>query len=216
MITVELHCHTRYSRDSLVRIPQLLATCRKKGLQRLAITDHNTIQGALEAVALDPDTSIAGEEILTLQGELMAYFVKELVPPGLPSWETINLLRQQEAFISVAHPFATLRKGQWALHDLLDIAPYVDAIETFNSRCIAPQANQLAADFARDHHLLATVGSDAHSLGEVAAATLVLPEFTDALSLEHALAQAQKRARLSSPWVHFYSRYAAWRKKMGY
>ncbi|HEX9090809.1 MAG TPA: PHP domain-containing protein [Anaerolineales bacterium] len=214
MITVEFHCHTWYSHDSLVRLPQLLATCRKKGLQHLAITDHNTIQGALEAVALDPHTFIAGEEILTLQGELLAYFVKELVPAGLPASETINLLRQQGVFISVAHPFDTLRKGHWTLDDLLEITPYVDAIEVFNSRCIAAQANQQAAEFAQEHHLLATVGSDAHSLGEVAAASLFLPEFHDALSLKQALAQAQKHVRLSSPWVHFYSRYAAWRKKM--
>jgi len=214
MITVELHCHTRYSHDSLVLIPQLLASCRKKGLHHLAITDHNTIQGALEAVALDPHIFIAGEEILTLQGELLAYFVKEPVPAGLSASETIHLLRQQGAFISVAHPFDTLRKGHWSLDDLLGILPLVDALEVFNSRCIAPQANQQALAFARQHQLLATVGSDAHSLGEVAAATLVLPEFNDATSLKHALAHAQQRARLSSPWVHFYSRYAAWRKKL--
>lgn len=214
MITVELHCHTRFSKDSLVGIPQLLVSCRKKGLQRLAITDHNTIEGALEAVALDPLIFIAGEEIMTLQGELLAFFVKELVPPGLPALETLHILRQQGAFISVAHPFDTLRKGHWAPSDLLDIAPYVDAIEVFNSRCIAAQANQRAADFAQQHHLLTTVGSDAHSLGEVAAATLFLPEFSDAMSLKLALTQAQQHVRLSSPWVHFYSRYAAWRKKM--
>ncbi len=214
MITVEFHCHTCYSRDSLVQVPSLRSACLKEGLQRLVVTDHDTIEGALQANSLDPHMFIIGEEILTAQGELLGIFVKELVPPSLPAVETIELLRSQGAFVSVAHPFDTMRKGHWASDDLLAILPLVDALEVFNSRCIAPQANQQALDFARQHQMPGIVGSDAHSLKEVGASTLTLPEFDDADSLKQALLQARAITHMSPPWVHFYSRYAAWRKKM--
>jgi len=187
--------------------------CYKKGLQRLVVTDHNTIAGALLARSLDPSTFIVGEEILTRQGELLAFFVKEPVPAGLSAFETIQLLRHQGAFISVSHPFDTLRKGHWDLSALSEIVPLIGAIEVFNSRCLSPHSNQQAADFAREHHLLTTVGSDAHSLHEVGASTLTLPEFDDSSSLTQALAHAVYNNHLSSPWVHFYSRYAAWKNR---
>jgi len=212
MVTVDFHCHTCHSRDSLIQIPRLLTTCRKKGLQRLVITDHNTIEGALQAQILDPQIFIIGEEILTRQGELLGIFVKESVPAGLSAIETVQMLRDQGSFISVSHPFDALRKGHWNLDDLLEIIAYIDAIEVFNSRCLSPQSNQQAMDFAREHNLLATVGSDAHSLSEVGSATLTLPEFNGPASLRQALVNAQSRVRLSSLWVHIFSRYASWRK----
>ena len=64
-ITVEFHCHTDYSRDSSNRIPALIAAARARGIDKLAITDHNTIAGALVAKELAPDLIIVGEEILT-------------------------------------------------------------------------------------------------------------------------------------------------------
>ncbi len=211
MPKVEFHCHTLYSGDSLVDLASLVAVCKRKGIQKCVITDHNSIAGALQAVKLAPDLFIIGEEILTLQGELLGFFLKEQVPAGLSSREAIDRLRNQGAFISVSHPFDKLRKGSWRLDDLTAILPYVDAIEMFNSRCLSPQYNLKAIIFAQQHHLLGTVGSDSHSLSEVGSATLVLPDFYDQVTLKHSLAFAEPHTRLSPPWVHFYSRYASWR-----
>ncbi|HLF87415.1 MAG TPA: PHP domain-containing protein, partial [Anaerolineales bacterium] len=80
---VETHCHTIFSKDSLTHPADLLAACRKKGLDRVIITDHNTISGAVAANELDPDRVIIGEEIMTRAGELLAAFVLEEVPAGL-------------------------------------------------------------------------------------------------------------------------------------
>ena len=52
MLDLELHCHTRWSGDSLTRLPDLIARCKEVGIQRLAITDHSEIEGALQARAL--------------------------------------------------------------------------------------------------------------------------------------------------------------------
>jgi predicted metal-dependent phosphoesterase TrpH len=213
MIKAEFHCHTCYSKDSLVKIQDLLTTSERKGLDRVVVTDHNTIQGALEAHVLDPVRFIVGEEIMTLEGELIGIFMKELVSPRLPAMRTIEVLREQGAFISVSHPFDALREGGWELNDLLKITPYIDAIEVFNSRCMSPKFNTQAEDFAKQHKLLGTVGSDSHTTGELGSATLILPEFDDPAGLKEALKSALPNTRLSMPWVHFYSRYAAWRKK---
>src|SRR3990172_2332439 len=111
MLRVELHCHTVYSKDSLLRPERLLDTCRRKGIDRVAITDHNTTLGGLDAQHLDPGRAIVGEEIMTQGGELLAYFVSQEVPPGLPPLEAIHRLREQGAFISVSHPCDQLRNG---------------------------------------------------------------------------------------------------------
>ncbi len=209
----EFHCHTYYSKDSLVKIQDLLTTCLKKGVDRLAVTDHNAVVGAFLARELDPSRFIVGEEIMTRQGELLAFFVQELVPGGLPAAEAIASLRSQGAFISVSHPFDTVRAGCWKIDDLIKIVPDIDAIEIFNSRCFSAKSNSLAFSFSLKYHLSGTVGSDAHSLREVGMSTLTLPDFHNAASLKSALMRAEPHARLSGPWVHFYSRYARWRKQ---
>jgi len=212
-IKTEFHCHTCYGRDSLIKIQDLVIACEKKGIQKLVITDHNMISGALQAQKLDPYRFIIGEEIMTQQGELLGIFIKEKIPASLPALKTIELLRSQGAFISVSHPFDAFRRGHWEIDDLLNIVSYIDAIEVFNSRCLLPQFNTRARVFSQHSKLLGTVGSDAHSIGEVGKATLTLPDFDDAPSLKHALALAQPHVHLSGPWVHFSSRYSSWRKR---
>ena len=214
MLTVEFHCHTCYSKDSLVQPAALVDACRRKGIDRVMITDHNEIAGALEAQRMDPQHVIIGEEVMTTQGELLAAFVQERLPPDLSPSAAIARLRLQGAFISVSHPFDVTRRGSWQEKDLLAILPLVDAIEVFNARCISSGANSLANDFARQHDLLGTVGSDAHSVRELGRAVLFLPEFHDAEGLRNALPQADSRTILSSPFIHITSRWAVWYKKL--
>jgi predicted metal-dependent phosphoesterase TrpH len=214
MPTLEFHCHTIYSKDSLTRPADLVRVARKKGIDRLVVTDHNSIGGALEAQKLDPELVIVGEEILTTKGELLTAFVREEIPAGLEPLEAIRRLRAQGAFISVSHPFDGHRG--WELADLLEIAPLVDAIEIFNARCIFNQDNQRAADFAREHNLPGTVGSDAHTTHELGRAVSVLEkDFHNAETLKSALRTAGAHKKLSSPLIHATSRWAVTVKKLG-
>lgn len=112
LLRIEFHCHTIYSPDSLNEIDDLLRTCEERGIDRVVITDHNTIAGAVAAKELDPKRVIVGEEIRTTQGELLAAFVQEKIPRGLSPFEAIARLREQGAFISVSHPFDR-RGGYW-------------------------------------------------------------------------------------------------------
>ncbi|PJF42971.1 MAG: hypothetical protein CUN50_02290 [Candidatus Thermofonsia Clade 1 bacterium] len=212
---VELHSHTLYSLDSLTGFEAFLRACERRKLDKVAVTDHNTAEGALQLARLAPERIIVGEEIMTTQGELLAYFVQESVPPFLSPEATIERLRQQGAFISVSHPFDRLRKGAWAEPNLVRILPLVDAIEGFNARCLFAEDNAKALAFARAQHKLCTVGSDAHLPYELGRALLEMPPFEDAESFRRALSHAVPRTRLSAFWVHFYSKYAKWLRKAG-
>lgn len=214
MITLEFHCHTSASKDSLTRPEDLVNMARRKGLDRLVITDHNSIQGALAAQRLDPELVIVGEEIMTTRGEILAAFVQEEIPPGLTPEETIKRLKEQGAFISVSHPYDTHRKGGWKEVDLLEIIPHVDAIEVFNSRCMDPRFNHRAELFAQQYNLAGTVGSDAHGAFEVGTSVMMLDPFEGPDGMRKVIRQAKFKTKLSPWWVHLVSRYASIKKKI--
>ncbi len=209
MLTIETHCHTYASKDSKVKPADLVAACRRRGLDRVIITDHNSISGALEAQQLDPELVIVGEEVLTDKGELLAAYVTELVPKRTPYRQAIAQLREQGAFISVSHP-CDPHRGLWSHQDLEELAELVDAFETFNARNLRPAYNQAAADLAARHGLPGTAGSDAHTLIELGRATMRLPYFEDGESLRRAVNQAELQGRPSGAWVRLASRWAAW------
>ncbi|MBL8131130.1 MAG: PHP domain-containing protein [Anaerolineae bacterium] len=187
----------------------------QRGIDRLAITDHNTAEGALQMQQLAPERIIVGEEIMTNQGELLGYFMQESIPEGLSPDETLRRLRDQGAVISVSHPFDRLRKGAWQEAELLKIIDRVDAIETFNSRCIFTEDNLKAAQFAQRYGLMRTVGSDAHSRPEYGRATLLMEAFDGPVAFIAALGSAQADQRYSPVWVHANSKTAKWSKKLG-
>ena len=216
MFRVEFHCHTIASKDSLARPADLVTTCRRKGIDRLIVTDHNTIQGALTAQVLDPELVIVGEEIMTTRGEILAAYVREEIPPGLSPQETIQRLKDQGAFISVSHPFDELRKGAWHEDDLLEILPFVDAIEVYNSRCMFPSFNRRAKEFAEKHNIPGTVGSDAHAAFEVGRSLMLLDQFTGAEEMRQVIRKGIPHVRWSPPWFHLLSRYASIRKKINF
>ena len=213
MLKVEFHCHTIASKDSLTRPRDLVAKCRQKGIDRVIITDHNTIAGAQAARSLDPQLVIVGEEIMTTRGEILAAFVREEVPKGLSPSGTIKRLKDQGAFISVSHPFDEWRAGGWEETDLLEILPHVDAIEVYNSRCMLPRFNREARHFAEKHSIAGTVGSDAHAAFELGRSLMMLDSFEGPDEMRKVIRTGVPRVRWSPPWFHLTSRYASIRRK---
>jgi len=182
-------------------------------LDRLIITDHNSIAGALEAQKIDPQLVIVGEEIMTTKGEILAAYVTEEIPAFLSPQETIHRLKTQGAFISVSHPFDEMRAGGWRENDLLEIIPFVDAIEVYNSRCMLPRFNRRAQEFAKKHDLAGTVGSDAHAAFEAGRSVVLLDQFTGPNEMRNVIREAKFRVKWSPWWVHLVSRYASMKKK---
>ncbi len=215
LVKVDFHVHTCASPDSLARPEAVIAAARRRGLDKIVITDHNTIAGAQEAHRLAPEMVIVGEEIMTTEGELLAVFLHEAIPPHLTPEETIARVRAQGGFVSVAHPYDWRRKGHWQPAALERIAPLVDAIEGFNARCFSARANQQAAEFAAAHGLPLTASSDAHTPAEIGGGAVVLPPFANAAELREALRRGEICGKTAPVWVVLASRYAKWRKKWG-
>jgi len=211
---VDFHSHTVFSKDGRTGIRSYVAAARRAGLDRIAVTDHNTLRGAREAVTLAPDLVIPGEEIQTSEGELLGFYVREEIPRGLTPEETIARLRAQGAAVGVSHPFDRFRRGAWNETTLARIVPLVDAVEGFNARCLFAADNRQAAEFARASGLPMTAGSDAHAALEIGAAGLELPPFHDGATLAAAFRQARVFGRLSPWWVHLLSYSTSWRRRL--
>ena len=214
-VRAEFHCHSRFSPDSLMSIEALLLACRKKGIDKVAVTDHNRLEGALKAHEIAPEHVIVGEEIQTTQGEILAYFLSEEIPEGLEPEEVVRRLRGQNAFISVAHPFDPYRGSQWKKGTLEALAPHLDGIEVFNARCVDSAFNQQARAFASDFGIPEMVGSDAHSTFELGRAVLYLPDFSNADELRSALRLSRQATRLSGSYVHLITNWAKLVKRSG-
>jgi hypothetical protein len=88
----------------------------------------------------------------------------------------------------------------------------VDAIETFNARCMFRDDNLKAQEFAGLYNLPGTAGSDAHAAFEVGAACLVVPQFAGPEGLRDVIREGKIEGKLSPFWVHFASRFARLRK----
>lgn len=213
MWKVELHSHTLYSFDSRTKLATMARTCKVKNIRKIAITDHNTAVGAIEMAKIAPDLVIPGEEIFTTKGELLGFFVKETIPGNLSPKETIKILRDQGAIISVSHPYDRYRKGAWEERDLLEIIDQLDALEVFNARCVHVEDNLKAKALAEKYGLAGTIGSDAHIPYEVGRSTQLMQPFTTAQEFLTSLKAAQPFGKISPMWVHAASRLNSWRRK---
>ncbi len=161
MFRYDLHVHTRYSRDGRCTLLEAVRIARSKGLSGIAITDHDSINGNLEAARLNLKdfVIIPGIEVSSRDGHILGLNVMEPIPPGLPAAETVALIREQGGIAVAAHPFGLGRKIGAVLKAKFD------AIEVFNSRTYF--GNSLAREFAEKNKLPIVAGSDAHYPDEI-------------------------------------------------
>ncbi|MGD0862150.1 MAG: PHP domain-containing protein [Candidatus Limnocylindrales bacterium] len=167
---IELHCHTSASFDSLADPAAVARAAAARGLTHLAITDHDRIDAALRLRDAAPSglTIIVGEEVKSVDGDLIAIFLREAVPPGLSAVETIAAVREQGGLVGVPHPFDGRRGfGRNSGTSLESIAHLVDWVEAYNARVLGGSANDKAARFAREHGLPGVGASDSHTVIEV-------------------------------------------------
>jgi len=168
----DLHCHTSFSFDSLARPRDQVRAAAARGLTHLAITDHDRIDGALEAREQAPAglTVIVGQEVKTADGDLICLFLEQSLPALRPAVETIAAAREQGALVGIPHPFDRYRNSILREARLASIVTLVDWIETWNARVVGRNGNEQAALFALEHGLPGVAVSDAHSTLEVGVA----------------------------------------------
>jgi predicted metal-dependent phosphoesterase TrpH len=208
VIKVDLHIHTACSADSLTLFPEVVQWATRRGLGAIAITDHNTIRGALAVRRISRIPVIVGEEIRTQQGEVTGLFLEEEIPPHLTVEETLRRIRAQGGLVYVPHPLDRVRGSSLAYPALMDLLEGVDALEVFNARVTFPVDNRLAEALAARSGLLGSAGSDAHQAFEIGRAYVEMPAFGDASSFLAALRHGRPRGSVSSPFVHLGSTYA--------
>jgi predicted metal-dependent phosphoesterase TrpH len=212
---IDLHCHTRYSRDSLTSFDALLRWMDRRGLDMVAITDHNTLAGALDFHSHAPDRFLVGEEIKTIDGEVIGLFLQEEVPGGLPLEETISLVRAQGGIVGASHPCDRWRDEGMGGETLEAVHEQLDFIEVLNARMIYNGDNLLAQGMAERWGLPGSAGSDAHAPFEVGRAYVEMSAFEGRDDFLECLGRGEVHGRVSSPMVHFVSTYAKWRERLG-
>jgi predicted metal-dependent phosphoesterase TrpH len=164
VLRVELHTHTQLSHDGRDPVDLLLGQAAAVGLDALAITDHDAIEASLEMVEQAPEyglVGIPGIEVSSAAGHVLGLGVTERIQPGLPFADTVERIRDDGGIAVVPHPFQKSRSGVGPNVSRAELAS-VDAIEVYNSRLLTGRGNRRAREFAREHGLPMTAGSDAH------------------------------------------------------
>ena len=196
MLKVDLHMHTHFSHDSGAPAKSIVDRCLKTGLNYIAVTDHNTIKGALEVQSLAPFPVIVGEEIKSSQGDIIGLFLQEEVPKGLSPMETVEAIKGQGGLVMVPHPFDRFRPSAIKFGALEEILPHIDIMESFNAHDLLMRDNDRAGTFTREHGLVAAAVSDAHTPRELGRTYMEMPEFDGTpQSFKSSLAQATLVAR---------------------
>ncbi|MGZ6391890.1 MAG: PHP-associated domain-containing protein [Ktedonobacterales bacterium] len=186
----DVHMHTTYS-DGTGSVAEVLDYAEEHtSLDVIAITDHDTIEGALRARDLAAARDyrfeiIVGEEISTREGHLLALFLQEPIAPGQSIERSIELVHEQGGLAIVAHPFNRVFRHsvqRSVMNRLLrqpDVHP--DGIETLNGSFAGIGSSQIAMRLARTVYPWAETGSsDAHTPTAIGCARTIFPGRTAA------------------------------------
>lgn len=171
-LRLDLHNHTSFSADAAMSPAELLRAARANGLGCIAVTDHDTIEGALQAAALaeaDPTLPrvIPGIEVSTADGDVIGLYLREAIPRDLPASDTIALIRQQGGLVYLPHPCDLLRRGTIASRVRDQAVRQADIVEVLNGRALSPLSVRNSRRLAYRHGKARGAGSDAHRPAEV-------------------------------------------------
>ena len=170
----DLHIHTSFSRDSFSSPRNVVKAALEADMDCIAVTDHNTIQGAKEtyAAAMDhPLLVVPGIEVSSKNGHILGLNIKKEIPAGLSAEETIKRIKQQGGTVIIPHPFHLWMNFK----GLAKVLNLIDGVEIFNARILGG-SNKKALEFAHQNGLPFTLGSDAHRTGTVGEAFLETEE----------------------------------------
>jgi predicted metal-dependent phosphoesterase TrpH len=212
LLKADFHIHSQYSMDSTTSLDQIIRTCQKKGINCIALADHGAVEGALKLQKIAPFYVVVAEEILTTRGEIMGMFLTELIPSGLSLEESIRRIKEQGGLFCAQHPFDKFRADALKAETMDEIASQIDLVEVFNARNPLLRSSKQASQFAREHQLPGSAGSDAHAAYEIGNAYVEMPEFTGRSDFLQALRKGNVCGHRASPFTHFSSMLARLKK----
>jgi len=160
---MDLHVHTCYSCDATTTLREVVVYAKKRGLDGVAVTDHNAVEGALKLAQKSNLLIIPGVEITTLRGHILALNVTTQIPPRLSPFETVQRIHEVGGIAVAAHPTAFYKGGLRR-----QIVSSFDAVEVINSTAFPFFfSTYLGRKLAVHLNLPQTAGSDAHRASEV-------------------------------------------------
>ena len=219
-VFADFHCHTRFSRDSILREETFIRKAIERGLSHVCVTNHNNVEGAIavrdklvELGLQEQLTVILGEEVSTADGEVVGLFLTKTIPRGLSANETADEIHRQGGLVSIPHPFDPFRQSHIKPGPLRNLAEMgkIDAVEVFNSRITIQGHNIQAAEFAARYGIPGIACSDSHSAFEIAMCFNALPPFESAEQLKAGLPQNDWHGSRSSSLIHLTTRFAVWK-----
>lgn len=188
-VRLDLHSHSRHSPDSRLDPKEMVRVARSRGLDGLAITDHNAVEGsksAWEQVRDDDFLVIRGVEVSTRDGHVLAYGVDAAPARDQGVVETVEEVARLGGIAVAAHPYRF-----WSgLGEDRTVAATFPAYETLNART-SPRGNGRAAALARAKGVGGTGGSDAHFLDELGRSATVFPDASSEAEVLEALAKGR-------------------------
>ncbi len=176
-LLVDLHNHTFHSYDAQNRLADYERAHRQGRVDVVAMTDHNTIAGALELREQATFPVIVGQEIDTADGELIGLFLETAVPPGLPAAETAERIRAQGGLVYLQHPFYRIVHGRMRAEarEQLRGRGLIDVVEAANGGPLAAADNARALAWARACGLPHAASSDAHEPAAIGTCVSSIP-----------------------------------------
>ncbi len=157
-IRADLHVHTTYSNDSLITPKDLIYYAKKNGLNAVAVTDHDQLDGAYKIAKQTDFLVIPGMEVSSSQGHIVALNVNELIPKGLTAVETVERIHKAGGVAIACHPYVYFKgclRGA--------VCGSFDAIEVINARAFPFKNSVKKAEEAAEKFKLSRVaGTDAH------------------------------------------------------
>ena len=200
--------------DCTMSLEQIIARCLEVGINCLGIADHNTIAGAKKMKEIAPFSIIVGEEILTLDGEVIGFFLSQEIPSKLPMKETVAQIKAQNGLVCIPHPYDRLRMSVFRDQVFDDIMNDVDIIEAFNARSLSAGSSTRARQLAQKYGKPASAGSDAHTLPEIGNAYVEMPDFNGKDKFLASLAKGKISGNKSNPTAHFISTWNRLKKRL--
>ena len=176
-VLLDLHNHTDRSYDAANRLEDYERAYAEGRFHVLALTDHNRIDGALDAAERASFPVIVGMEIDTSEGELIGLFLEEPIRLGLPAAETAERIRAQGGLVYLQHPFYRLIRyplGE-TTREALATAGLIDVVEGRNGGPFTDHADARARAWARARGLPVGAGSDAHEPPDIGQCVVAVP-----------------------------------------
>ena len=199
------HMHTRHSFDSLTEPRLLVERAEELGIDVIAVTDHGTWQGSVEAAECAREAGlkvrvILAAEYLTDHGDVIGLFLDREYEER-SALRLCDAIHERGGLTLLPHPY------RW--HKLEeDFLACMDLIEVHNSRTM-DEDNASAGKLAKQRGLPGLVGPDAHRIGELNLARNVfegeVPADEDAMKRVLLTAPRRFQAATGSKWDEWIS-----------